>query len=314
MHKIRRIQGFTLVELLVVIAIIGILIALLLPAVQAAREAARRMQCSSNMKQIGVGLHTYHDTYNKCPPGATFRPLKAYQGSILIRLLPFIEQQALYERFDFTKLSSGIPNTDVQAEANDMQLAKVIVATYVCPSDPAGGKSSSTGKGLSNYAASQGPTPFYGNSSCWCESNWNQYTPAPSEYESSSVFHGPFTRFPTPTKFSDCSDGLSNTIYFGEVLPACSQHLSQGWALTNNGQGFIVTQVPINYDTCQENSSDPCTRNCNWTTSKGFKSSHPGGATFLFGDGSVHFLDEAIDHVNYQRLGHMTDGEVVNQY
>ena len=305
--KMRKSKGFTLVELLVVIAIIGILIALLLPAVQAAREAARRMQCSSNMKQMGVALHSYHNNANTFPPGAFYDYYAGlYRGSILIRLLPYIEQQALYDRFDFSQ------NTDPQVEANDMEIGRIIVSTFVCPSDPAQGKAAD-GRGVCSYTASQGPTPHYGNPSCWCENNWNEYTPEP-KVDEKGVFHGPFTRAPIPCKVADCPDGLSSTIFFGEVLPLCSDHMSRGWAWTNNGQGFGHTQIPINYDTCQENSDDYCHKSCNWSTEKGFNSTHPGGAMFLFGDGSVHFIEEAIDHVNYQRLGNKADGEVVTPF
>ena len=108
-----RPAGFTLVELLVVIAIIGVLVALLLPAVQAAREAARRSQCGNNLKQIGLALHNYHDTLKWFPPGAVFeggastapnaQPINQ-RGSMHVRLLPYMEQQALYNAFDFNTL------------------------------------------------------------------------------------------------------------------------------------------------------------------------------------------------------------------
>ena len=291
--------GFTLVELLVVITIIGILIALLLPAVQAAREAARRAQCSNNLKQIGLALHNYHTSTRSFPPGAFFG---LYRGSIVMRLLPYVEQQALYDCFDF-KL-----NTDTQALADDKKLGGTVVSVYVCPSDTSRGKKSN-GMAVSSYAASQGPTPHHGNSSCWCENNWNEYTPPPQVWEA-EVFHGPFTRDPICTAVADCRDGVSNTIYFGEVLPLCSAHMGAGWAMTNNGQGFGHTHIPINYDTCQTDG-DYCHQSCNWSTEKGFRSNHPGGAMFVFGDGSVHFLSETIDHWNYQYLGNIRDGEPV---
>ncbi|MDY0170257.1 MAG: DUF1559 domain-containing protein [Thermoguttaceae bacterium] len=294
-------RAFTLVELLVVITIIGILIALLLPAVQSAREAARRLQCSNNVKQIGLALHNYHTAHNIFPPGAFFG---LNRGSIMIRLLPYIEQQALYDQFDFKT------NTDTQAAANSYALGGTVIATYVCPSDSVRGKIGS--KGVHNYAASQGPTPHHGNTSCWCENNWNEYTPEP-KVNQAGVFHGPFTRDPIATSVADCRDGLSNTIYFGEVLPECSDHNRAGWAWTNNCQGFGHTHIPINYDTCQT-SGDFCNQKCNWSTEKGFKSRHPGGAMFLLGDGSVHFISETIDHWNYQRLGNKADGEVVQPF
>ncbi len=313
----RRKNGFTLVELLVVIAIIGILIALLLPAVQAAREAARRMQCNSNLKQIGVALHGYHSANNRFPSGGfwVYRASlnKTFQyGSILLRLLPYAEEQALFERFDLSQ------ETDAQAADQNNALGKLVVPTFVCPSDLSGGVydyAPGDTRGVSCYAASQGPTPHGGNYSHWCKENehWNSFTPNPYEI-GTSTFYGPFTREPISTKVSDCTDGLSHTIYFGEVRPQCSVRVQRGWAWTNNGQGFVHTQIPINYDSCQINAKNGCNHPNNWTTERGFRSTHPGGASFLFGDGSVHFIEEEIDHVNYQRLGNKADGEVVEDF
>jgi len=135
-RKLRR-GVFTLVELLVVIAIIGVLVALLLPAVQAAREAARRTQCANNMKQLGLALHNYHDTMKWFPPGAVWETSTPAddprnRGSMFIRILPFVEQQSLYNLFDFNK------NTDVQrmtSSATSELLRGQIINVYICPSD-----------------------------------------------------------------------------------------------------------------------------------------------------------------------------------
>jgi prepilin-type N-terminal cleavage/methylation domain-containing protein/prepilin-type processing-associated H-X9-DG protein len=301
-------RGFTLIELLVVIAIIGILIALLLPAVQSAREAARRMSCSNNLKQIGLAVLNYEDTAGSLPPGAfynryDFPDLPAHKGSILIRILPFLEQQPLYDQFDLADPAG----TEGQASANDYRLGGTKVAPYVCPTDPSNGMKGP--HAVASYAASQGPTPHNGNGSCWCENNFNDYTPPPQIWEE-DVFHGPFTRVPVSVSLNQITDGLSNTIFFGEVLPLCSVHMGRDWAYTNNGQGFGHTHIPINYDTCQD-SGDYCHQPCNWSTEKGYRSAHPGGAMFLFGDGSVHFLSESINHWDYQRLGNKADGEVI---
>ena len=104
---------------------------------------------------------------------------------------------------------------------------------------------------------------------------------------------------------------LSKTIFFGEVRPQCSQHVRGGWVASNNGNGYCTTLIPINFDTCNDRAPDPCHRSCNSNTEVGFKSNHPGGANFLIGDGSVQFLEEAIDHQMYQYLGAMNDGYVV---
>jgi len=300
----RRSPGFTLVELLVVIAIIGILIALLLPAVQAAREAARRMQCSNNLKQIGLALHNYHDTNKVFPPGAFWGGSNPWRGSILIRLLPFIEQQPLYNLFDF-KSAAG---TDGQTmPGTSIYIGATIVPTYVCPSDNNGDLLN--GRAIHNYAASKGPTAHIDNSAYSCAEwqSWNTYTLAP--YDDRTNFAGPFSRLEVATSMRDCTDGLSNTIYFGEVRRDCSGHTQQGWAWSNNGNGLTSTQIPINYDTCSKLTTAPnCKRPFNWNTELGFKSRHPGGAQFLFGDGSVHFLTENIDHWQYQYLGGKSDG------
>ncbi|MCA9267018.1 MAG: DUF1559 domain-containing protein, partial [Planctomycetales bacterium] len=115
-----------------------------------------------------------------------------------------------------------------------------------------------------------------------------------------------------PTTIQQCRDGLSNTIFFGETRRDCSNHTQQGWARSNNGNGLVSTQVPMNVDTCSTDSSaDPCKRPCNWSTELAFKSAHSGGVFFVFGDGSVHFLNESIDHWAYQYLGAKADGKVV---
>jgi prepilin-type processing-associated H-X9-DG protein len=107
------------------------------------------------------------------------------------------------------------------------------------------------------------------------------------------------------------TDGLSKTIFMGEVRVACSEHAQAGWATTNNGNGYCTTLIPINYDTCDANAPDPCHRPCTWNTDVGFKSAHAGGAQCLFGDGSVQFLNDAIDHQTYQFLGAKADGNPV---
>ncbi len=133
-------QGFTLIELLVVIAIIAILIALLLPAVQQAREAARRTQCKNNLKQIGIALHNYHDTYSKFPPGGFWNNVNSgqqyQQGSLLTHLLPYVEQANMFQQIPF----NAPPGRDINAATlPDGRLMRTVftVPTYRCPSDTA---------------------------------------------------------------------------------------------------------------------------------------------------------------------------------
>jgi len=301
----RKSGAFTLVELLVVIAIIGILIALLLPAIQSAREAARRSQCASNLKQIGVAMHSYELGRKRLPPGAVWssNPKGVRQGSILIFLLPFVEQKVLYDGFDLTAKSvdnAAFPGTSDKIGSHQ-------VSTFVCPSDDH--DSLAYGKALHNYSASRGPTAVFDNPACSCSIPWANLSMAP--LDDKRKYAGPFTRMGTATRLSEITDGLAKTIFVGEVRPSCSEHATNGWATTNNGNGYCTTLIPINFDTCDPNAADPCHRPCNWNTEVGFKSAHSRGAQFLFGDGSVHFLPESIDHQTYQYLGAKADGREV---
>jgi prepilin-type N-terminal cleavage/methylation domain-containing protein len=304
-------RGFTLVELLVVIAIIGILVALLLPAVQSAREAARRLQCSNNLKQLALALANYEVARQTYPPGAFWayhpdsNPIK---GSILLHLLPFIEQQNLYDQFDF-KLFNLEKQTTPRTFAD---LEGTLIPGFQCPSDDHPKKYGT--RALSNYGASRGPTRVENNPASACSHPFHAFATNSSSDDVKNI-PGPFTRMgvvsDVATRIGDVTDGLSNTLFFGEVRPKCSAHFSAGWARSNNGNGYCTTIIPLNYDSCDRTGTKPaCNRYDNWNTEVGFKSSHTGGVMCLLGDSSVHFLPDTIDHPTLQYLGGKADGKV----
>ncbi len=309
MHKGRtvpRLGGFTLVELLVVIAIIGILIALLLPAVQAAREAARRMQCSNNLKQIGLALHNYEGAHGALPFGSGGRintPDYAVAGTWPAMLLPYLELKTVYDRFDF-----NLPMNDpANAEA-----VESTIGVLVCPSDSHSGSpvvedrcsgyhNPSRAMGLW-YMGSMGPThmdqcPFCPDQTPgpdnWCCQGWNFASTASSSLSiPSGEFHGMFARHPTSVRFAGVTDGLSNTLMVGETIPG---HCRWNSAFSPN---FCTTSTNIPVNTMEK--SDDCSA---WYRRCGFKSFHPGGANFVMGDGSVHSIAETINFELFNFLG-----------
>lgn len=296
-------QGFTLVELLVVIAIIGVLIALLLPAVQAAREAARRSQCSNNLKQIGLGLHNFHDVNGHFPPADSRTNDNGYKWSVFI--LPYVEQNNLYEtiKTGLTIDPKGKVNSGNVCDCNRQnQAGGSRIEMYVCPSDTLPDQkpsSASTRKcGKSNYLASGGPG-----------------------ISTNKTGNGFWDRRLAVFRFRDVTDGLSNTIAVGEVSGDDTGSVpgDQGWfpawaGCRDHGNcerlfRFTTTDRAINL----RNGGGPAGTN-DVTNNSGFGSLHPTGAQFLFGDGSVHFLSETINTTTYVNLGRRNDGNVVSDF
>jgi prepilin-type N-terminal cleavage/methylation domain-containing protein/prepilin-type processing-associated H-X9-DG protein len=295
-------RGFTLVELLVVIAIIGVLVALLLPAVMAARKAARHTKCSNNLKQIGLAAMQFEDVNKRPPPGAVWSPSGTGKGSMYVYLLPYVEQPALYNACDMNQTSiegNKFPGSSTL-------IASTVIPTFLCPSDPHP-KQFFEVLASHNYAASRGPTDVFSNPSCPCSNPWQSFSQAP--LDDPQKFAGPFTRLGTPVRLAEVADGLANTIFFGEVRPQCSEHARNGWASSNDGNGFCTTLIPINYNSCNDNAASACNRSCNWSTELGFRWLHTGGAVVAFGDGSVRLLSQTIDHQLYQYLGAKADGQ-----
>tara|TARA_Y100001933_G_C18961595_1_gene548409 strand:- start:500 stop:1528 length:1029 start_codon:yes stop_codon:yes gene_type:complete len=321
-------EAFTLIELLVVIAIIGVLVGLLLPAVQQAREAARRASCINHMKQIGIAIHSYNDANKKLPPGgeweqgAPWRVLQSTgarptgpnreRGGVLVRLLPFLEENALYSQIDFEG------GTVASQMVNGKRVREYVIVTYLCPTDIHDGtlRRGNSVRAISNYGANYGPSwaGGNGNPNCPCGQNYNSYRPLTNTGHTNPA--GPFSREGNLfiCKLNEITDGLSKTIFFGEVRANCSAHQRNGWAHTNNGNGLFNTLYPLNYDSCSKDvasaGGDGCGAECNWKTEFGYKSLHLGVLNFLMGDGAVTSLSENVDHTAFQLLGCRMDGQV----
>ncbi|MCH2114741.1 MAG: DUF1559 domain-containing protein [Pirellulales bacterium] len=298
-------HGFTLVELLVVIAIIGVLVALLLPAVQAAREAARRVTCVNHLKQIGLAIHNYHDATGKLP-ASTGYPKTSNTGTWATLILPYLEQQTLFDAFDFSR--------PVSSQSNRPAVTTVI-PVYICPSDPDGSTpilekrldtywNPERGMGLW-YTGSIGPTTA-GIGTTWCTPFCPEAKPSYCcqgchfgaggrfcDLPTGDASVGMFSRYPTDYDFSQVTDGLSNTLMVGETLPG---HCAFNGAHALNFP-VSTTAIPINlmYDDMGTGGG--------FDQASAFKSLHPGGANFLLCDASVQFLTDVIDYRLYNEMG-----------
>ncbi len=306
--------GFTLVELLVVIAIIGILIALLLPAVQAAREAARRSQCTNNLKQLGLATHNYHDSY-RCFPvnwyggyGDPFN-LGGYTQtsrcwSHWMRILPYIEQTAIYDRARQGNISLA-----------DSGLLATVIGTFLCPSDPAppvvtenniyisGGISVAR----SNYRGVAGNDWDWGAfaNNTVITAGWDRPV-ADSFMDNNGLYYWYSMRKPRST--ASVTDGLSNTLAIGEV--AFNQNYvsdfpgTYTWA--HSMACCVSAAIPLNRTNPRSTTSVP------WDQRLNFNSLHPGGVQFALGDGAVRFLSETIELGVFRAVASIDGGESVS--
>jgi prepilin-type N-terminal cleavage/methylation domain-containing protein/prepilin-type processing-associated H-X9-DG protein len=382
-HRTRARSGFTLIELLVVIAIIGVLIALLLPAVQSAREAARRAQCVNNLKQIGLGLHNYHSSHNAFPPGrmtpdiikggvpnlvgptsysltnAPYSP-GTWTGiySVHCHILPFMEQTAAYNALNFAGPNLGQLQDAGGAVVSPNYTAYTLTsAVFLCPSDPNGGAGPG---GENNYRANfGGSTPYAGGGIR------PDNTPRPGSD------NGAFTYGPGIT-IAQMLDGTSNTAMFAErnkgsarfnapgdksgdlaclpagtytmtfnpvidadaLMPFCNRQFlpsdffyqsgryvaSPGFGLQySDGWGYswyvatlynhVAPPNWIGFDCGLGSSIIDVPSEHGIVTAR---SSHPGGATVLFGDGAVKFIKNSVALSTWRALGSRAGGEVVS--
>lgn len=329
-----RQAGFTLVELLVVIAIIGILIALLLPAVQAAREAARRSQCTNQLKQFGLAAQNYYDAIKVLPPsGLDYGWCGAYTGgppktilnaSGFLLMLPYLEQQAIASRYNYNasagayraQAGAAIPlAADPFTVGNDILLAMQPPVFY-CPSDDGPKATTSLGGGYGISSLS----PQYGGLTCY-EFSTNPAT----DFGSGNTWAtaSPATRalfcMNSSSRLEDIKDGTSHVAAFNETTlrlydggPTNCTWGYRGWVKTGtslygvNPYGINQWLIPMAWGWAGANAGTSVTgRLAQWG---GAGSLHPGGCQSAFADGSVHFISETTDLYTLQMLGYISDG------
>ncbi|MDB5386147.1 MAG: putative major pilin subunit [Planctomycetaceae bacterium] len=309
-------MGFTLIELLVVIAIIAVLIALLLPAVQQAREAARRTQCKNFLKQYGLAMHNYHDTYNRFPIGGT--NWGALELGWQARILPYVDQAGLYNQINFNAPAGAYGQV-----INGKPLYLYSLPYLFCPSDPVAGGGPFNGYVVSNYTASLG-TEYTPSADPNCSTLSNTYGRPGTCGHGNCTTVGQSDAYITRTgygaKMADVTDGLSNTIIIGETLPDCHDHYGGGWPCYNgmNTAHASMFVNPNDFTTCPNipgGSNKPtCSTQSNWTYSWGFRSRHTGGCQMLLGDGTVRFISQNISNVTWRNLGSRQDGNALGEF
>ncbi len=307
MHPLPR-RAFTLIELLVVIAIIAILIGLLLPAVQKVREAAGRAQCSNNIKQLAIAVHSYHDVNNTFPRNGA----RGVNGSgscctatawgWIARVLPFLEQDPLFKL-------AGIDTASITNNA----AGATVIKTLLCPSDNATsfGSTRANPTIYGNYQG--GPTNYKGISgSNWC---WGDF-PNTGTNGTCDVFYqngtgksdGIFFRTDIlfPMKLTSVTDGTSNTYMIGEDVPEMSAWCA--WPYANHTTGTCAIPLNTNMDKKYgvANGEDG-----KWPNTYSFRSRHTQGANFALADGSVRYVRQSIPIATYRAFSTVAGGEPV---
>ncbi len=299
----RRATGFTLIELLVVIAIIGVLVGIMLPAVQSARDAARRMSCQNNLKQIGLAIHNYHSAFNQFPTVNANNTLTG--GSIFTAVLPMIEQASAFETYDFNLPNSHPKNVAVTGQQ---------IPFFLCPASPlrrpVPSCDADSGRAPGNYGASIGSLDY---NPYWSFSG----LPAPS-LNGAIVYSDTRER---RTGFRDLLDGSANTFMIGETTYNLPDYLfSSGncngtsrfsftyWSNPFPGSTGITTQYGFN----PKDQPNDGVFNSGWVRS--FRSDHVGGLQFLFADGSVRFVTDSLAVSIIDALATRNGREVLNDF
>ncbi|MFH1919556.1 MAG: DUF1559 domain-containing protein [Planctomycetota bacterium] len=308
-----RKRGFTLVELLVVIAIIGILIALLLPAVQAAREAARRSQCTNNLKQLGLAMHNYHDTYKTLPIGA----FSCCWGTWKVPVLPYIEQNALFEMYSEGPKCTGDGNAATQNRYGHAVNLPVTtqkgISAFYCPSDQP--NAPIIGVQSHNYVVNYGNT-HYGQGTL----SGVRFLGAPFRRVTSSCIGG---KTEVCQKFASVLDGLSNTLMLSEVIIGQGRDLRgfSWWSDASQFTTYLSPNSPLPdriYDAyyCNNNSPNPpCAVTASgWPTMFAARSRHPGGVQVTMCDGSARFVSETIDIDTWRAVSTSQGGETLGGF
>lgn len=300
-------HGFTLVELLVVLAIIGVLLAFLLPAIQSTREAARRMRCQSNLKQIGLAVHGYADVAGSLPvnmgpwhPGMKPGPALNGKGWI-VGILPFAEEGPLFDQFaagfvgDFQS-ARGLKNPACLAA---MQTR---LAVLMCPSDPSSSQLSAvqfqwhgTPVALTNYKGVLGDNRIGGVQSM----HPGAWPDCIADGNCSGLFYR--VTFCQPQRLADVIDGTSNTFFVGEDVADQNDHSAAFYSNTD----YAGCHAPLNFFPQPPRPRD-------WWDVMSFRSRHPGGANFCLADGSVRFIDETIEYQLYRALSTKNGGDSVS--
>ena len=331
--RLRR--GFTLVELLVVIAIIGILVALLLPAIQAAREASRRSQCSNNLKQLALGIQNYHDTHKCIPPGvmAASPQWTDKKASWILRITPFLEARTAFEQVNFNDTDwTGQDKPDRNAWLKDQLRLSVLY----CPSCPLPRTRQEGTRGDTQASAPPSPATinvqladYVGIAGTYYAAVDMTSAPTPNagaNYGGRSTFNGVMASiantFPSPVKFASILDGTSTTACIGEesspyidtagnkIDGRAGNWAGGAWSNGNGGDSdwwlnVTIVAYPINWNGPANNFQPGYQRHTI------IRSSHPGGAQIALSDASVRFVSDALDFRTFTCLCDRSDGQVV---